>query len=130
MVGGNGEKRTLRTLARFGDIANIDLNKPGTPEMFKHKIEVLERHCEELGRDTSEIKKTMVIPIRILNDEKEAVQFRKNRGDWCLYGSVPFIIDRVQQYIDAGAEEIIFSGIKSEPELFKQVNEDIMSAFS
>ena len=130
MVGGNGEKRTLRTLARFGDIANIDLNKPGTPEMFKHKIEVLERHCEELGRDPSEIKKTMVIPLRILNDEKEAVQFRKTRGDWCLYGSVPFIIDRVQQYIDAGAEEIIFSGIKSEPKLFKQVNEEILSAFS
>ena len=130
MVGGNGEKRTLRTLARFGDIANIDLNKRGTPEMFRHKIEVLERHCEELGRDPSEIKKTMVIPLRILNDEKEAVQFRKKRGDWCLYGSIPFIIDRVQQYIDAGAEEIIFSGIKSEPELFKQVKEEIISAFS
>lgn len=130
MVGGNGEKRTLRTLARFGDIANIDLNKRGTPEMFKHKIEVLERHCEELGRNPSEIKKTMVIPLRILNDEKEAVQFRKKRGDWCLYGSIPFIIDRVQQYIDAGAEEIIFSGIKSEPELFKQVKEEIISAFS
>jgi len=129
MVGGNGEKRTLRTLARFGDITNIDLNKPGTPEMFKHKIEVLERHCEELGRDPSEIKKTMVIPLRILNDEKEAVQFRKSRGDWCLYGSIPFIIDRVQQYIDAGAEEIIFSGIKSEPELFEQIEVEILSTF-
>ena len=130
MVGGNGEKRTLRTLVRFGDIANIDINKPGSPEMFKHKLEVIERHCEEFGRDTSEIKKTMVIPLRIEKDEKEAVQLRKHRGDWYLYGTVPFIIDRVQQYIDAGAEEIIFSGIKSDPELFKQIQEEILPAFN
>ena len=130
MVGGNGEKRTLRTLARFGDIANIDINKPGSPEMFKHKLEVIERHCEEFGRDPSEIKKTMVIPLRVENDEEKAVQLRKRRGDWGLVGSIPFIIDRIQQYIDAGAEEIIFSGVQSKPELFEQIKEEIISTFS
>jgi F420-dependent oxidoreductase-like protein len=129
MVGGNGEKRTLRTLARFGDIANIDINLPGSPEMFKHKLEVIERHCEEFGRDPSEIKKTMVIPLRIEKDEKEAEQLRKRRGEWFLYGTVPFIIDRIQQYIDAGAEEIIFSGVLSKPELFEQIQEEIISTF-
>jgi alkanesulfonate monooxygenase SsuD/methylene tetrahydromethanopterin reductase-like flavin-dependent oxidoreductase (luciferase family) len=129
MVGGNGEKRTLRTLARFGDIMNIDINLPGSPEMFKHKLEVLERHCEEFGRDPSEIKKTMVIPLRIEKDEKEAEQLRKGR-DWFLYGTVPFIIDRIQQYIDAGAEEIIFSGIQSKTELIEQIQEEIIPAFS
>jgi F420-dependent oxidoreductase-like protein len=130
MVGGNGEKRTLRTLARFGDITNIDLNLPGSPELFRHKLEVIERHCEDLGRDPSEIKKTMVIPLRIVNDEKEAEQLRKHRGKWFLYGTVPFIIDRIQQYIEAGAEEIIFSGVLSKPELFKQIKEEIISTFS
>jgi alkanesulfonate monooxygenase SsuD/methylene tetrahydromethanopterin reductase-like flavin-dependent oxidoreductase (luciferase family) len=130
MIGGNGEKRTLRTLARFGDIVNIDFNRPGSPEMFKHKMEVIERHCEEFGRDPSEIKKTVCIPLRIVKDEKEAVQLRKRRGESFLYGSVPFIIDRIQQYIDAGAEEIIFSGILSKPELFEQVKEEVVSAFS
>ena len=129
MVGGNGEKRTLRTLVRFGDIANIDINPPGSPEMFKHKMDVIEHHCEELGRDPSEIKRTMVIPLRIEKDEKEAVQLRKSRGDWGLYGSIPFIIDRIQQYIDAGAEEIIFSGVLPKLELFEQVKEEIISAF-
>jgi F420-dependent oxidoreductase-like protein len=77
MVGGKGEKRTLRTLARFGDIANIDVSSPGgTPELFKHKLEVIEHHCEEFGRDPSEIKKTMAIPLRIFDDEKEAVKYR------------------------------------------------------
>jgi len=130
MVGGNGEKRTLRTLAKFGDIANIDLNKPGTPEMFRHKIEVLERHCEEFGRNPNEIKRTMVIPLKIEKDENKAAELSKRRGDWWLYGNVPSIIDRIQQYIDAGAEEIIFSGVQSKPELFEQIEKEIISAFS
>ncbi|HDZ24885.1 MAG TPA: LLM class flavin-dependent oxidoreductase, partial [Candidatus Aminicenantes bacterium] len=113
MVGGNGEKRTLRTLARFGDIANIDFNLPGSPEIFRHKLEVIERHCEEFSRDPSEIKKTLVIQLRIENDEKKAAQLLKRRGEWGLFGAVPFINDRIQQYIDVGAEEIIFSGVQS-----------------
>jgi len=130
MVGGNGEKRTLRTLARFGDIVNIDFGHPGSPEIFKHKMEVIERHCEEFGRDPSEIKKTVTIPFRIENDEKKAAKLRKDRGEWLLYGTIPFIIDRVQQYIDAGAEEIIFGGVPSKPKLFEQIQEEILSAFS
>ena len=126
MVGGSGEKRTLRTLARFGDIANIS----GTPEMFKRKLEVIERHCEEFGRDPSKIKKTIAIPLRIFDDEKEAVQYRETRGKSWLYGTVPYIINRIQQFIDVGAEEIIFSGIKSKVELFKQVEDEIISAFT
>jgi len=129
LVGGNGEKRTLRTLARFGDIADIDFNQPGSPELFKHKMEVIERHCEEFGRNPSEIKKTMVIPLRVEVDEEKAVQLRKRRGDWCLYGTIPFIIDRIQQYIDAGAEEIIFSGVLPKQELFEQIRDEIISVF-
>ena len=129
MVGGSGEKRTLRTLARFGDMANIGISDLGSPEMFRHKLEVIERHCEELGRDPSEIKKTLAIPLRIENDEEKAAQLRKYRGEWGLYGSVSFINDRIQKYIDAGAEEIIFSGIKSNPELFEQIQEEILSVF-
>jgi alkanesulfonate monooxygenase SsuD/methylene tetrahydromethanopterin reductase-like flavin-dependent oxidoreductase (luciferase family) len=98
--------------------------------MFKHKLEVIERHCEEFGRDPSEIKKTMAIPLRIFDDEKEAVKYREKRGKSWFYGTVPYIIDRVQQFIDAGAEEIIFSGVQSKVELFEQVKDEIISAFS
>lgn len=133
MIGGNGEKRTLRTLARFGDICNIDFNKPGSPELFRHKMDIIEQHCEEFGRDSSEIKKTVAIPLRIENDEKEATQLRKRLGEWCLYGTVPFIIDRIQQYIDAGAEEIICSmsgTVKSKPEQFEQLKQEILPVFN
>lgn len=129
MVGGNGEKRTLRTLAKFGDICNIDLNLPGSPELFKHKLEVIEHHCEKFGRDFNEIQKTVLIPFRLENDEKKAAGLRKTRGDWGLYGSAHFIIDRIQQYIDAGAEEIMLGSVPSKPKLFEVIDEEILSAF-
>jgi F420-dependent oxidoreductase-like protein len=129
MVGGNGEKRTLRTLAKFGDICNIDFNLPGSPEIFKHKLEVIERHCKDIGRDPAEIKKTMLIPFRIENDEKKAAELRKRRGDWVFFGSTSFIIDRIQQYIDAGVEEIMFGGLPTKPELIEQINNEILSEF-
>ncbi|MFW9942835.1 MAG: TIGR03560 family F420-dependent LLM class oxidoreductase [Candidatus Thorarchaeota archaeon] len=130
MIGGNGEKRTLRTLARFGDICNIDFNLPGSPEIFRHKMEVIERYCEDIGRDPAEIKKTMLIPFRLEQDEKKAADLRKGRGEWVLFGSSSFIIDRIQQYIDAGVDEIMFGGVPAKPNLFELINEEILSAFS
>ena len=130
MVGGNGEKRTLRTLARFGDICNIDFNNPGSPEIFNHKLEVLERHCEEFGRDPSKIKKTILFPFRLENNEEKAIQLRKRRGDWVLFGTKSFIIDRIQQYIDAGAEEIMLGGLPANPKLYEVIKEEIISEFN
>jgi len=71
----------------------------------------------------------MLIPFRLENDEKKAAELRKGRGDWVLFGSASFIIERIQQYIDAGVEEIMFGGIPSKSKLFKQVDEEILSAF-
>lgn len=129
MVGGNGEKRTLRTLARFGDICNIDFNLPGSPEIFKHKLEVIEHHCEEIGRDPDEIKKTILFPFRLEDDEEKAARLRKMQGEWRLFGTASFIIDRIQQYIDAGAEEIMFGSVPTKPELFQRINDEILSVF-
>jgi F420-dependent oxidoreductase-like protein len=53
VIGGGGEKRTLRIAARFAD----QWNAPGaSPEMLAHKIEVLHAHCDDVGRDPSEIE--------------------------------------------------------------------------
>lgn len=52
VIGGQGEKRTLRIAARFAD----DWNFPGgSPEDFSRKLEILHRHCEEVGRNPAEI---------------------------------------------------------------------------
>jgi F420-dependent oxidoreductase-like protein len=51
-IGGSGEKRTLRTAAKYAQHWNF---VGGTPEEFAHKREVLHRHCADIGRDPAEI---------------------------------------------------------------------------
>jgi F420-dependent oxidoreductase-like protein len=50
-IAGGGERRTLRLVAQYGDWCNI----VDTPDVMTHKVEVLKRHCEELGRPSEEI---------------------------------------------------------------------------
>jgi F420-dependent oxidoreductase-like protein len=55
LIGGGGEKKTLRLVAQYGDACNL----AGTVDL-SHKLEVLRRHCEEAGRDYDEIEKTVL----------------------------------------------------------------------
>ena len=128
LVGGNGEKRTLKTCAKYADICNIDFNNPGGPDVFRHKISVLEKHCEDIDRDPAEIKKTVLIPMRLVDDEKQAEEFRRERP-WVIHGSPAYCIDLIGQYIDAGAEEVMFSGIQTRAERFERIDADVLSAF-
>ncbi|MTB88506.1 LLM class F420-dependent oxidoreductase [Aeromicrobium senzhongii] len=59
VIGGQGEKKTLRLVAQYGDACNLF---PIGVDGIKHKLEVLERHCEDVGRDPAEIRRTMLPP--------------------------------------------------------------------
>jgi F420-dependent oxidoreductase-like protein len=59
-VGGSGEKRTLLTAARFAQHWNF---VGGTPEEFAHKRDVLHQHCEDIGRDPTEILLSSHVPF-------------------------------------------------------------------
>jgi alkanesulfonate monooxygenase SsuD/methylene tetrahydromethanopterin reductase-like flavin-dependent oxidoreductase (luciferase family) len=54
MIGGGGEKKTLRSVARYADMWNA----MGPPNVLRHKDEVLRAHCEAVGRDQAEIERT------------------------------------------------------------------------
>jgi F420-dependent oxidoreductase-like protein len=56
LIGGSGEKKTLRLVAQYADVWNTTDSEP---DELKHKIEVLTRHCDTVGRDVSEIRKTV-----------------------------------------------------------------------
>jgi alkanesulfonate monooxygenase SsuD/methylene tetrahydromethanopterin reductase-like flavin-dependent oxidoreductase (luciferase family) len=60
MIGGSGEKKTLRLVAQYADSCNVF----GDPELVAHKIEVLRGHCDTLGRDIREIEVTAFLPAR------------------------------------------------------------------
>jgi alkanesulfonate monooxygenase SsuD/methylene tetrahydromethanopterin reductase-like flavin-dependent oxidoreductase (luciferase family) len=68
MIGGTGEKKTLRSVARYADM----WNGMGSLDVMRHKIEVLQRHCDDVGRDISEIEFTLGIKATIRDSQAEA----------------------------------------------------------
>jgi len=57
MIGGSGEKKTLRFVAQYADACNL----MGTPDEVAHKVDVLRRHCDDVGRDFGEIEVTSML---------------------------------------------------------------------
>jgi alkanesulfonate monooxygenase SsuD/methylene tetrahydromethanopterin reductase-like flavin-dependent oxidoreductase (luciferase family) len=68
MIGGGGEKKTLRTVAKYADIWNV----MGPLEEMAHKVDVLRGHCEAVGRDPAEIEFTLGIKATIRDSQAEA----------------------------------------------------------
>lgn len=56
LIGGSGEKKTLRLVAHYADIWNTTDSEP---DVLKHKIDVLTRHCDNVGRDPADVRKTL-----------------------------------------------------------------------
>ena len=66
-IGGSGEKRTLRIVAEHATGWNTF---HGDPAEYRHKLDVLERHCEAVGRDPGEIRKQIVARGPLTSDEE------------------------------------------------------------
>lgn len=116
MIGGSGEKKTLRTVARYADMWNA----METPEVMAHKVEVLRGHCEAVGRDIGEIEFTLGVKLTIRDSKAEAEQVRwaaieHNRtprsevedDDTFWEGSPEEIADRLRPYVDLGFSTVI-----------------------
>lgn len=57
LIGGGGERKTLRLVARYADACNLFASSPAD---VAHKLDVLRKHCADVGRDDAEIKKTAI----------------------------------------------------------------------
>ena len=104
-VGGGGEKRTLRIAARHADGWNVPFI---SPEQFAHKNEVLDQHCETVGRDRAEIKRAVNLGLAF-TDESLVQQFghiAEFVRPGVLSGSDEQIIDRIGQYVQGGADQV------------------------
>ncbi len=132
MVGGTGEKRTLRTLARYGDIMNLDGWAGGgmALEYYRHKASVLEKHCEAADRDPAEIKRTLLMPCYLTEDKELIERSVKRLGPGTVAGSKQYVIDRIGEFQNAGIAEIMFGAIPSgDIDRLRQFEEEIVSAF-
>ena len=92
LIGGGGERKTLRLVAQYADATNVF----GGPEQIHHKYEVLREHCEAVGRNYDEIERTNLQSIYLQRDSPQQ------------------IIDRFGELADAGAQQIIASVVEIE----------------
>lgn len=112
MIGGGGEQLTLRVVARHADCSNFG----GNPDEWAHKRSVLQRHCEAVGRDEDEIRKTWSPELFVRETEAEldaagSLSMRNEPVDsWKagnLVGTPEQVAEKVQRYRDLGCGGII-----------------------
>ncbi len=116
MIGGSGEKKTLRTVARYADMWNA----MGSLEKMTHKIEVLRGHCDSVGRDIGEIEFTLGVKVTIRDTEAEAVHVWQEAmahnetpladvadDETFWNGTAEQIADRLRPYVELGFRTII-----------------------
>lgn len=131
LVGGTGEKRTLRTLAMYGDILNLDgwAGQGVSGDLLRHKISVVERHCADVGRDPAEITPTVLVPVRLTDDQARADRFIEAIGPNSVAGSADYIVQRLGELIDAGAQEIMFGLLYNTPDDYQALDDQVLSQF-
>jgi F420-dependent oxidoreductase-like protein len=116
LVGGGGERRTLKLVAQYADACNL-FGDLGT---VRHKLEVLDRHCEAVGRDPATITKTrlgsLVIADSAEHAEARAREITKARGmdderfrAMTTVGDPDTVCDEVRAYLDAGLDGLVFN---------------------
>ena len=104
LIGGGGEKVTLRITAQYADEWNVW----GTPKTLRHKMSILDAHCEKLGRDPKEIHRTAVALLILTDDEKLAAKMNSSDGSPPrIAGSVAQLQAIIADYKDSGVDELI-----------------------
>ena len=113
LIGGGGEKVTLKIVAEYGDACNIGhLDNEG----LEHKFAVLKKHCDELGRDYNTIKRTVLFNCAIAETDEAAMAkagpYTRNipsgrLREQALIGTPDAIRKRLTEIEQAGAQEII-----------------------
>ena len=99
LIGGGGEKRTMKIAARYAD----EWNAWSTPEVLAHKVGVLRGHCETIGRDPAEIAVSTQAMLFLSTDE---AWLKDKRGNG-IVGTPAEVTEIVAAYRDAGCDELI-----------------------
>ncbi len=115
MVGGSGEKKTLRMVAQYADASNFF----GDADRIKHLIGVLEGHCERLDRDPAEITKTRLGTVIVTPKQEDAdalfARIAESSGmpadrlaTW-IVGDPDTVAERCSELLEAGLDALIIN---------------------
>ncbi len=112
LIGGGGEKVTLRIVAQEADMCNVIV--PG-PEAFARKVEVLRRHCQDVGRDIGEIELTALDRVILAPTAAKAEEKWRDRGSPArdgyrgLMGAPEDVIRQAHAYEATGVQPLFVS---------------------
>ena len=100
LIGGTGEQRTLRIVARYAD----EWNLWGEPDLVAQKSAVLAQRCEEIDRDPGSVKRCAQWAVAVTDDPALKEKLAKGR----IAGSVGEVQEALGAYADAGLDEFIY----------------------
>jgi alkanesulfonate monooxygenase SsuD/methylene tetrahydromethanopterin reductase-like flavin-dependent oxidoreductase (luciferase family) len=113
LIGGSGEKRTLRIVAEHADVWNTGLHEI---ETFRHKLDVLGRHCEDVGRDPGEIRKSLTFRAVLAEDEAALRARRRELAPTLALEEPDFLfltpqqcVERILPFAELGAGDFVLS---------------------
>jgi alkanesulfonate monooxygenase SsuD/methylene tetrahydromethanopterin reductase-like flavin-dependent oxidoreductase (luciferase family) len=134
MIGGGGEKRTLKLVAQYADACNIT----GGPDQIRHKLDVLRSHCEAVGRDPSEITVTRLATLFLTDSAQETGQITEFMAGaagadavaGANIGQEDEVVEQVRDLADAGVQEFIFNLPLADAAGIRRAGSLFASAFS
>jgi F420-dependent oxidoreductase-like protein len=119
LVGGSGQQRTLRLVAEYADICNLT----GGPERLRHLMEVLDGHCEAVGRDPGDVCRTFVNVVIVRDTEDQAYaamppayrdisqEVTDHMSDTVrpIFGTREQVVARLREHVATGIDGMILS---------------------
>ncbi|MFB3104991.1 MAG: LLM class F420-dependent oxidoreductase [Pseudomonadales bacterium] len=104
LIGGGGEKVTLKITAKYADEWNVW----GDVDKLRAKMEILDQHCADVGRDPKEIKRTAVA-LLFMSEDPEYLERTRNSNlqQATIIGTPEEIRDIVAEYANIGVDELI-----------------------
>jgi alkanesulfonate monooxygenase SsuD/methylene tetrahydromethanopterin reductase-like flavin-dependent oxidoreductase (luciferase family) len=117
VIGGSGERRTLRIVAEHGDIWNSFY---GDVDRYRHLLDVLAGHCSDVGRDPADVRKSLNFRAVLRDDEQEARErLRELYGgdppervlNMTVVGTPEQCVEELRPYADLGVGDFLLASL-------------------
>jgi F420-dependent oxidoreductase-like protein len=133
LVGGGGEKRTLRLVAQYADMCNLF----GDAATIAHKVEVLRGHCDAVGRDPSEVTVSRLATLVLTENEQETATtidfLRQVTGEspsGSNVGTADELVAQVEELAADGVEYFIFNMPTGTADTVRRVGDALVARFA
>ena len=130
MLGGGGERKTLRVVAQYADWWN-DVMRP-IPDLSR-KLEILKQHCEAVGRDYNSIRKTLAPRFFIDKNHRKAISMAEGKNDTgqVIAGDPAAVCDQLHELAEMGFDMVVTTFPKfQELDDMKLFVEEVIPQFS